>query len=187
MHEYKTVGRQYGHQFATVGPSRGQSTRKGAGQSTFALVAQGIEHRFPKPCVACSNHAEGASLTSTYGPRCTPRTCWNGSVAHPFRARSTRWQGSLRQRGRRSCELHPGWRRVEHRQARRGLFGICSRANVEEVDPPSFAAVGSHVSATTSATTDTASAAPASRSRRGGRIDSHVLSQNTTPVCARCG
>ena len=25
-----------------------------------ALVAQGIEHRFPEPCVACSNHAEGA-------------------------------------------------------------------------------------------------------------------------------
>ena len=28
-----------------------------------ALVAQGIEHRFPKPCVACSNHAEGAKAS----------------------------------------------------------------------------------------------------------------------------
>jgi hypothetical protein len=27
----------------------------------FALVAQGIEHRFPKPCVACSNHAGGTA------------------------------------------------------------------------------------------------------------------------------
>ena len=28
-----------------------------------ALVAQGIEHRFPEPCVACSNHAEGAAAS----------------------------------------------------------------------------------------------------------------------------
>jgi hypothetical protein len=26
-----------------------------------ALVAQGIEHRFPKPCVGCSNHPGGAT------------------------------------------------------------------------------------------------------------------------------
>src|SRR3546814_12238945 len=36
-------------------------TVHGPGRGHPALVAQGIEHRFPKPCVAGSNTAEGAS------------------------------------------------------------------------------------------------------------------------------
>jgi hypothetical protein len=36
--------------------------------NTEALVAQGIEHWFPKPCVAGSNPAEGTLLWSVTNP-----------------------------------------------------------------------------------------------------------------------
>src|SRR3546814_5476587 len=42
-------------------------TVHGPGRGHPALVAQGIAHRFPKPCVAGSNPAEGASETPQVG------------------------------------------------------------------------------------------------------------------------
>ena len=40
-------------------------TRRRVGWSGFALVAQGIEQRFPKPCVAGSNPAGGTQQMGT--------------------------------------------------------------------------------------------------------------------------
>src|SRR5215218_2124214 len=41
-----------------------------------ALVAQGIEHRFPKPCVGCSNHPEGAAA-----PAAAASCAWSAFAA----------------------------------------------------------------------------------------------------------
>ncbi len=45
-----------------------------------ALVAQGIEHRFPKPCVASSNLAEGTSRLTPSVRRFQPQV-WHGGVS----------------------------------------------------------------------------------------------------------
>jgi hypothetical protein len=60
VRRYATIGRKLRSQLATVRPSRALSNTRKRRSEHVALVAQGIEHRFPKPCVACSNHAEGA-------------------------------------------------------------------------------------------------------------------------------
>ena len=54
------LGRKFGRKRTLFRGTRMQRRRS-------ALVAQGIEHRFPKPCVACSNHAEGALQTTSFG------------------------------------------------------------------------------------------------------------------------
>ena len=57
--------------------------------NTEALVAQGIEHRFPKPCVAGSNPAEGATITAGQRPTRHPSTA-SGTTPRPRRPRDSR-------------------------------------------------------------------------------------------------
>ncbi len=84
--------------------------------STRALVAQGIEHRFPKPCVAGSIPAGGTTLDQVNAP---PDDLWRGVTLRV----GTRWRqlrparSSPRGRGRRP---RPRWRPCQ----REGMVGV---------------------------------------------------------------
>jgi hypothetical protein len=108
------VGRRYGRQLATFRLSRALSTRESAGQSAYALVAQGIEHRFPKQSSGgCGVRVRAARSRPVRAPRGDrPPSCYpvrlRDEASGDTLAAHIHIYGALRHTKRRSCHRDIG-------------------------------------------------------------------------------